>query len=305
MSSNTPAPNHASDADIARELAQPGRNALAYVDRGHNPDRPVTLHTYRSQGYAPDRPLVIVQHGMLRNGDDYRDFWIPAADRYGLLVVAPTFSNEAWKGADSYNNGTVFDTPDSSPRPVDDWAYALVGRVVDALRAAGVSRGKTYLFGHSAGGQFVHRLMSSQPHERFHAVACANAGWYTLPSFDCTFPEGLGGAGLSDAHLARLLAYPLTILAGDQDTATDDPNLPSGAAALRQGPHRYARAQNYLQAGRREAAARGLSCNWSLQPVPGIGHNGRAMSAACAGLWFEGRLPSAAALAELAGNHVA
>ena len=292
-------------ADIARELTQAGRNAIPYLDHAHNPKRPVTLNTYRSQGYTPDRPLVIVQHGMLRNGDDYRDFWIPAADLYGLLIVAPTFSNEAWAGADSYNNGTVFDTPDGSPRPIDDWAYALVGRVVDTLRAAGVNRGKTYLFGHSAGGQFVHRLMSSQAHERFHAATCANAGWYTLPSFDFAFPEGLGGVGLSDAHLARLLAYPLTILAGDQDIATDDPNLPAGEAALRQGPHRYARAQNYLKAGRREAAARGLTCNWSLQPVPGIGHNGRAMSAACASLWFEGRLPSAQALAELAGNHVA
>lgn len=293
------------DTHIAQELGRAGRNAISYVDRDHYPDRPVTLHTYRSQDHAPDRPLVIVQHGMLRNGDDYRDFWIPAADRHGLLIVAPTFADQAWPGAENYNNGAVFDAPSGEPRPVDGWAYGLVGRIVDRLRAAGVSSGKAYLFGHSAGGQFVHRLMSSQPHAHFHAAACANAGWYTLPTLDVAFPEGLGGVGLTAEHLARLLAYPMTILAGDQDIVTDDPHLPSGEAALRQGPHRYARAHNYFEAGRREAANRGLPFNWSLQTVPGIGHNGRAMSAACASLWFEGKLPGQAELAALAGKHVA
>jgi hypothetical protein len=37
------------------------------------------LHCYRAAGFTPDSPVVLVQHGMLRNGDEYRDFWIPAA----------------------------------------------------------------------------------------------------------------------------------------------------------------------------------------------------------------------------------
>jgi hypothetical protein len=41
--------------------------------------------------HGPDDPVVIVQHGMLRNGDDYRDFWIPAAEKHNILIVAPTF----------------------------------------------------------------------------------------------------------------------------------------------------------------------------------------------------------------------
>ena len=44
---------------------------------------------------------------------------------------------------------------------------------------------------------------------------------------------------------------------------------------------------------------------WTLQVVPGIGHDGRAMSAVCASLWFDGKMPDAAELARLAGQQVA
>lgn len=290
---------------IARELDHPGRNAFPYIDDEHHASRPVTLNTYRPYGYTPDRPVVIVQHGVLRNGDDYRDFWIPAADRHNLLIVAPTFSNEHWPGLESYNNGRVHD-PAGSPRPVSEWTYALIGRIFADLHLSGITEvEQAYLFGHSAGGQFVHRLLSSQSHAPFCAVTAGNPGWYTLPTFDHAFPEGLDGVGLTEDHLIRLLGYPLLILAGDQDISTTDPNLPSEPAALRQGPHRYARAQFYFEAGRREAERRNVPFNWKLQVVAGIGHDGRAMSAVCASLWFEGRTPSNEELAALASQHVA
>lgn len=290
---------------IAQELGHAGRNAIVYVDDDRNADRPFTLQTYRPYGYTPDRPVVIVQHGVLRNGDDYRDFWIPAADKHKLLIVAPTFSNDIWPGVESYNNGRVF-SAGGNPRHVDGWTYALVAKVFADLRRAEITEvEQAYLFGHSAGGQFVHRLMSSQPHASFCAVTAANPGWYTLPTFDHPFPEGLDGVGLTEEHLVRLLAYPMTILAGDQDIATNDPNLPSDPPALRQGPHRFARARYYFEAGQREAQRRGVPFGWKLQVVPGIGHDGRAMSAACASLWFEGKLPDDAELAKLAGQQVA
>ena len=289
---------------IAIELGHAGRNAIPYIDDDRNADRPFKLQTYRPYGYTPDRPVVIVQHGV-RNGDEYRDFWVPAADKHKLLIVALTFSNEIWPGVESYNNGRVF-SAGGNPRHIDGWTYALVGSVVRDLIAAEITDGQNvYLFGHSAGGQFVHRLMSSQSHAPFKAVAAGNPGWYTLPTFDHPFPEGMAGVGLTEDHLVKLLAYPMTILAGDQDIATDDPNLPSEPAAMRQGPHRFARAQNYFEAGRKEAERRGVPFNWTLQVVPGIGHDGRAMSAVCASLWFDGRMPDDAELARLAGQQVA
>ncbi|MGK7868152.1 alpha/beta hydrolase [Falsiroseomonas sp. E2-1-a20] len=279
---------------LAQAFRATGRIAIPWADAACDLSRPLTLECYRPAGHRPDSPVVLVQHGMLRNGDDYRDFWIPAADRHGLLIVATTYGKEAWPQAEHYNNGLVLDDA-GKLRPRDSWAYGIPLRIFAALRAAGVTtRPKAFLFGHSAGGQFGHRLLSTQPHDLIEAATIGNPGWYTLPVLDRDFPEGLGGIGLGEAELLALLAYPMTILAGDQDIETDGPSLPSQPAALAQGPHRFARAHNYLAAGQAAAARRGVACNWRLVPVAGVGHDGRAMSAVAAALWFENRLIPAA-----------
>ena len=91
----------------------------------------------------------------------------------------------------TYNNGHVLDE-DGGLRPRECWLLAIPGRVFALLREAGITRrDKTYLWGHSAGGQFVHRLLATQPAEIFEAVGAANSGWYTLPTLDLHYPDGL------------------------------------------------------------------------------------------------------------------
>ncbi|MCL4801739.1 MAG: alpha/beta hydrolase [Burkholderiales bacterium] len=273
-------------AELARALARPGIAAVPYADAAF-PDRPVTVHAYRAPGHAPGKPCVLVQHGMGRNGDEYRDFWIAAADRHGLLILATTFADDAWPGPEHYNNGAVL-TEDGAVRPPGRRAYDIPGRVLAAARAAGLTDGRDVrLFGHSAGAQFVHRLVASGAAAPAVLIA-ANAGWYTLPTLDRPFPEGLGGIGLGEDDLARFLAAPLHVLAGDADTETAGPSLPAHPAALAQGPHRFARARAFVAAGGAAAASRGLACAWRLTVVPGIGHDGAAMSRVAAGLWFDG-----------------
>lgn len=269
-----------------------GRSTLPFIDKFH-PDRPLEVNFYRPAEHGPDDPVVIVQHGMLRNGDEYRDFWIPAADKHRILVVAPTFSDDIFPKAEGYNNGLVLGA-DGTAQAQDNWLYAVPGRVFAALRSGGVTRrSKARLFGHSAGGQFAHRLLATHDHDLFEAVIAGNPGWYTLPTLQHDFPEGIGSIGLDESALTRWLAYPMTIFAGDQDISTDDPNLPAQAEALRQGPHRYARAHFVYDFARREAERRGLAFRWQLIRVEGVGHDGAAMSRAAAAYWFEGRIPPA------------
>lgn len=285
---------------IARALAAPGRSATPLTDPQHG--KPVVLQAYRAAGFTPDSPVVIVQHGMGRNGDEYRDFWIEAADRHDLLILAPTFAAESHPGAEPYNNGGVLDGAGAVTPPAG-WAYHLPGRIFAAVQAAGVTRRRqAFLFGHSAGSQFAHRMASLTDRAPFSAIGCGNAGWYSLPLLDRPFPEGLGGLGLTDADVEAWLAYPLLILAGDADVETSGPSLPSNPEAVAQGPHRFARAHNFLRVAREEAARRGVPCHWRIEVVPGIGHDGDAMSKVCAAIWFEGRQPDAARMAALAGR---
>ena len=288
--------------ELARALAAPGRVALPFTDARHAPGKELVLNAYRAAGFAPDRPVVFVQHGMGRNGDEYRDFWIEAADRHGLLILAPTFSAATHPGAEAYNNGGVLDAA-GALTPAESWAYHVPARVFAALRASGVTtRRQAFLFGHSAGSQFAHRMASLTDRSPFCAIGCGNAGWYSLPTLDRRFPEGLGGLGLTDADVAAWLAYPLLILAGDADVETSGPSLPANAEAVAQGPHRFARAHNFLRFAREEAARRGVPCHWRIEVVPGIGHDGNAMSKVCAAIWFEGQQPDAARMAALAGK---
>jgi poly(3-hydroxybutyrate) depolymerase len=269
-----------------------GRDALEYRDVLH-PDLRLVIHTYRPVAHAPDDPVVLVQHGIRRNGDEYRDFWIDAAEKHRLLIVATTFGNDAYPQPENYNNGSVV-APDGAIRPREEWLYAILPRVVAALREGGVTRrNKVRLFGHSAGGQFVHRLMATQDHAIYEAVSCGNPGWYTLPTLDRPFPEGLGGLGFDDRDVVRWLSYPMAILAGDRDIDTTDANLPRNPEALAQGPTRYARARFFHECGLKEAARLGIACNWKLVTIPGVGHDGCAMGKAAAAIWFEGRIPPA------------
>jgi pimeloyl-ACP methyl ester carboxylesterase len=270
---------------LAAALAPRGRISIPYRDPS-SPERALSLECYRPANHTPETPVVIVQHGQSRNGREYCDAWIPVADEAGLLVVAITFPKDSWPDAAVYNNGNVFDAT-GAIRSRETWSLAIPGRVVGLLREAGVTtRPQTYLWGHSAGGQFVHRLLATQPHGVFEAVGAANPGWYTLPTLDQPYPNGLGGIGISADDFKRFLAYPLVIFAGDRDIDSAGENLPNHAEARAQGPHRFARAHFYFERGREEAAKLGVTCNWRLVTVPGIGHQGMRMAAFAAKYWF-------------------
>src|SRR3546814_13949249 len=73
---------------------------------------------------------------------------------------------------------------DADRRPLERrfWTYRAVEAVYEAARAAAVPLATGYrLYGHSAGAQFVHRMVSFMPEARIEAAVAANAGCYTMP----------------------------------------------------------------------------------------------------------------------------
>lgn len=273
-------------ADLAAALAQPGRATIPYTDP-FSPDRPLVLECFRPPHHDPDKPVVIVQHGASRNGAEYCEAWVPAAERHGFLVVAITFPKESWPDAVTYNNGHVL-AEDGTVRPREAWSQAIPGHVFALLREAGVTRrDKAYLWGHSAGGQFVHRLLATQSHGIFAAVGAANSGWYTLPTLDVPYPDGLGDIGLGHDDIVRLLGYPLVIFSGDRDIDGTTENFPKHDSAMAQGPNRFERAKFFLARGQAEAARLGVPCHWTRVVVPGVAHEGLKMSAFAAQYWFD------------------
>ena len=267
--------------DFAGLVANAGANDVEYEDP-FLIGRIITLRSARPRHFTAQTPVLFVHHGVLRNGGDYRNFWLPLVDDADLLVIAPQFSDEYFPGAAWYNFGNRVGA-DGTPNPRDRWTYGIDGRVFAAFGAAGLTERRTYgVWGHSAGGQFVHRMISLGFTDSVIAAVTANAGTYAMPDLEVPYPFGLGEIGMHEADLRSLLAFPLTVMAGTEDIVTDDVHFPKEPAAMEQGGTRYERAHTYVETAQQAAGLLMAPCNWTIVDVPGVDHDGERMSAAAA-----------------------
>jgi len=249
-----------------------------YVFDGFEPlqNKPVPVHYHVPDAADALSSVVLVFHGQNRNADEYRDAWIDKADRYGFVVAAPEFSEVFYPSEQAYNLGNVFvdgdrPSPDGQNEPAS-WTFTIVEPLFDDLVERTRSVSAVYhLFGHSAGAQFVHRLVQFVPQGRYGYAIAANAGWYTVPSSEVAFPYGLAQSPFQAAG-RDFFGHALVVHAGSADTETGDA-LRQTPEANAQGPHRFARANHFVQESRRLAAAAGERFAWRLVVANGIGHD--------------------------------
>ena len=267
--------------DLSDLVAAPGANIVPYYDPAF-PDRLLLLHAARPRAWHPGTPVLFVHHGVARNGAAYRDYWAPMVDEIDVLAISIEFPEASFPEYLWYNFGNLHGK-DGAPRARDAWTFGIVPRLFDALRARGIVSRETYgQFGHSAGGQFVHRMLSFGYRERVAVAISANAGTYAWPDLDIPWPFGLGQTEVTQDTLIDLLGFPIVVLGGTNDTKTTGRFFPKGPRSMRQGETRWHRAHNYVRDGHAAAAALGARCAWSVIDVPDVGHDGRGMSIAAA-----------------------
>ena len=271
------------ESDLLALVAQPGANATAWHDPEF-PDQTLYLHAARPRDYSASTPVLFVHHGVGRNGAAYRDYWLPLAQENGILAIAIEFPETSFPDYLRYHFGNMHNE-DGTPNPREKWTYGIVPRLFDSLRGADVTQRERYgVFGHSAGGQFVHRMLSFGYRDRVAVAVSANAGTYAMPDLDIPWPFGLGQTELTPESLTDLLAFPITVMTGTNDTKTTGRYFPKGPRSMRQGGTRYHRAHSYVQLGHVAAETLGTRCAWSVIDVPGVGHDGHGMSFAAAPL---------------------
>jgi hypothetical protein len=254
---------------------------MRYVDPAF-PDRHLVLHSARPHEYDTDTPVLLVHHGVGRNGRDYRDYWLRHVDEFSVLAIAIEFSEESFPDYLWYHFGNLH-SEGGSPNPRDQWTYGIDERLFAALRDQGLTNRQCYgLFGHSAGGQFVHRMLSFGFRDRVAVAVSANAGTYAMPDLATPWPFGLGETELDADALRQLLEFPITVMTGTQDIKTTGRYFPKGPRSMRQGATRHERAHNYVRAGHTAAEALRTRCAWTVINVPDVGHDGERMSIAAA-----------------------
>lgn len=242
---------------------------------------PLTVYLALPEKVTAETPIVFALHGISRSARAVRDAWAPAAHTRNMIIVTPHFDVKGYPKSEQYNLGNTRDAA-GKPLPAKDWTYAVIEELFDAVKARTGSEVSEYsLYGHSAGAQFAHRMLLMFPAARVKRVISANAGYYLMPD-DSPAPFGMAASGIGVTQTCRAYGVPMTILIGNDDDDPKHHQLNNTAGARAQGPHRLARGWQFFLATKQDAAAKKCTYRWTLETVPGAGHDFDKMAVAAA-----------------------
>ncbi len=271
-------------------------------------ERKIGVHYYKPLGFNPRSRVLLVVPGAGRNGDAYRDAWIETAEQASVLVAALSYPQADYDFGAYHLGGVVTDLEirnlprgaDGAPADVirvhdedisfnlnprrDEWLFNDFDRIFGLVTAASGSTQTSYdMFGHSAGAQILHRLVLFAPGSRAQRIVAANAGFYTLADLERPLPVGLKGTDVTPASLTRSFASQLMLLVGEKDDGDEAGGIQIHTPQIdQQGIGRLARGKYFFRTAEEQARKLKAPLRWSLDVVPDVGHDFRAMSRAAA-----------------------
>jgi hypothetical protein len=242
-----------------------------------NPD--VYVYIITPGSLSPSSHLLSVHHGNGREAAPYISHFSSWGPQNDYVVVAPWFDRNRWTNP-QYNLGNVFGDSEGSGAllPKSRWTYTIANDIAVKVLADFGLRDTTYdLWGHSAGGQFVHRRMAFRPDDPIRLALPANSGWYTVPDLAVNFPYGLKSSKLAftSTDLADWSEKNMVIFRGTADTLIDA-DVRTTTEANAQGRNRFERAAYMFQAG----SKLNQNSRWDLFDVIGSGHSAGSMAPA-------------------------
>lgn len=240
--------------------------------------RPFRVRIYVPENARPGSRVLFVMHGVERDARRYLADWKRTADRDAIILVAPEFSDRKFPGSAEYNLGGVRDPRSGKERDPETWLFAAIEPLFDDVKRRTGSTAPAYsIYGHSAGGQFVHRFVMLDTAPRLERAVAANAGWYTWPDPEERYPSGTRLSGLSAGLPEAAFGQHLTILLGTGDTGTDGDNFRNDRLTRDQGSNRLERGRAFFSGARHYASQQGHRFGWSLSYAPGVDHGNRKM----------------------------
>jgi pimeloyl-ACP methyl ester carboxylesterase len=272
--------NKTSNSTIALPLDSlvSGSGFFNYEHQSVGNTKTLRVYYFIPENKTSATPILFDFHGTGRNARDYRDAMVADATQKGFIVIAPEFSEQNYPGGDGYNLGNIFldgDNPSANTlNAAADWSLSVIEPLFDFVKSQINNNNETYyVFGHSAGAQFAHRLMLFKPNVRISKAVLSAAGWYTFPDESVTFPYGLGESPFVSSSLNIFFGKNILIQVGEND---NDPN----AAGLRrnefvdlQGINRKDRAVNFFQFCQNRAINQNTIFNWNFEFIPNTDHD--------------------------------
>ena len=285
-----------------------GSGSFQYFPTGDRP--PIDVFYHRPRSMTADSRVLLVIPGAGRNADVYRDAWVEESEAYSVLILSPRYPEDDYdfggyhmvgtmrnidlRSAVSYREqSNIVDLDESklvyeAESRRDRWILSDFDRIVERGRQLAQLRNGPYdAFGHSAGGQILHRFALLLPDSDVDRIVAANSGFYTLPNFVDPMPFGLAGMGVGEQALALGFAKNLIVLVGELDNEHEiGGTLLRSSSADLQGLHRKARGENFYEVARVRAQEIGTVFNWNLVIVDGVGHDHVGMGDAAARILY-------------------
>ena len=256
------------------------------------PQKPLNVFYNIPSGDRKNMPIVLIFHGEERNAIDYRDIWINASNKYGFIVFAPEFNTVDFPGGSSYIIGNVYkDGNYPTPQTLNNenlWTFSIIEPLFDFIKTKTGSTVETYsMFGHSGGGQFVHRYVLFKPNARINKAIAANSGWYSVPDGIANYPYGIMNSPLSLIAPNSYFEKQLYITVGELDNNGSDSSLRHNTASDLQGLNRLERANYFYTNSQSYALKMNSKFNWKFHIVSNSGHDPTKMSNDAINLLFQ------------------
>jgi pimeloyl-ACP methyl ester carboxylesterase len=219
---------------------------------------------FRPSHETNSKKAIIAVHGISRNSTQQIEAYSLLAEKHGLWLLAPEFSEENFPHYQRLAKDPL------SPR-----SDLALNRLLLAYRTLrNISDLKVHLCGYSGGAQFAHRYALLHPYN-VASLTLLSAGWYTFPDEQQRFPRGLDNwpLWLGKARLKEFLNIPSIVMVGSKDTARDGNLRTSIRLDQDQGINRLQRAEAWVKAANHAKQQQHLPADITLHLMPKQRHS--------------------------------
>lgn len=258
---------------LAEPLFTPGSGVVEYNAYKPFSSRPVRIHYHFPKTADPTTAQVLMLiPGAGRDAGPLLDAIRETLDKVNVIAFSLEFPAGTYPVRD-YQEVGIRDKDGNLRKPADR-TVQLPDRIFLFIKEKSSIQARRYdMFGHSAGGQFIHRFLLFHNSPYVDRAVVGAPGWFTFPDPSLPYPYGLKGTDhASDKVIARFLKKKMILQVGALDTDRGGV-LRKTPEADAQGINRLDRARTFFAFLRKEAQRLDVPFGWTYCEVPGVGHS--------------------------------
>ena len=263
---------------VSARIEEPGEGVFTYADYAPYADKPIDVHYFiPSDGDAATMPILFVMQGADRGWTYLMKTWKQDAQKYRFIVVIPVFTKELYPVEEYqemgvYSEGGTLNAPERT-------AAILIDKMFERFRDEIGGRQEHYSFyGHSAGGQFIHRALLLHDSPYVERSVVGSPGWYTFPdNRGMRYPYGVTDLPyLNEDDLRRFVTSNAWVQVSDGDTLRESFLRKTPEAEL-QGRNREERGKSFYASICKAAEDLGVENGWKFVEEHNIAHHSSGM----------------------------